>query len=239
MKKPKLLIALIAFIVILSSMTIDLQNLFNYANQSVPTYITKDNTAGNVISDEGATLGRVLFYDKKLSSNNMVACASCHHQQFAFGDTAWISPGVNGNTARHSMRLVNNRFADEQKFFWDERAETLEDQVLMPFQDDVEMGLTLPELVSIASSQAYYPPLFEDAFGDELISSDRISKALAQFVRSLVSVTSKYDQARTAVQSPMTDFPSFTAQENQGKRLFYMEHKNTPGNLIGPWSIVD
>ena len=130
------------FLIILSSSTLDLGNLFNYENQAVPSYITEDNTAGNVITDEGATLGRVLFYDKNLSSNRTIACASCHIQEFAFSDTAVASQGVNGTTGRHSMRLVNSRFSEEERFFWDERASSLEVQTTMPIQDHAEMGFS-------------------------------------------------------------------------------------------------
>jgi len=90
-----------------------------------------------------ATLGRVLFYDKQLSANGAIACASCHKQEFAFSDTAQQSVGLNGGlTGRHSMRLVNSRFADEVRFFWDERASSLEDQTTQPIQDHVEMGFS-------------------------------------------------------------------------------------------------
>ena len=109
---------------------IDLNNLSNYANQTKPAYITKDNTADNPITDKGATLGRVLFYDKNLSSNNTISCASCHIQANAFGDDTDASDGVNGTTTRHAMRLINSRFSNERKFFWDERATTLENQNL-------------------------------------------------------------------------------------------------------------
>ena len=105
---------------------IDLNDLFDYSNQPIPGYIQKDNTPfNNTLTDEGATLGRVLFYDKQLSVDNTVSCASCHQQQFAFGDTAVVSQGVNGTTGRHSVRLVNARFGDEVRFFWDERAASL------------------------------------------------------------------------------------------------------------------
>ena len=226
---------------------------FNYANIQLPNHYTTnefpsqfqfqavtefDNTPiDNPITDAGATLGRVLFYDKKLSANGTVACASCHKAEHGFSDPDVLSEGFEGGlTRRHSMGIVNARFYADGRFFWDERAETLEEQVLMPFQDDVEMGLTLLELVNIASEQTYYPSLFEDAFGDETITSDRISKALAQFIRSLVSTTSKYDQARSDVQSPVVDFPNFTALENEGKRLFYLLRQLTNGvngNCVG------
>lgn len=88
------------------------ESLYNYANQSIPGYITKDNSAGNFITNKGATLGRVLFYDKNLSSNNTISCSSCHQQANAFGDTNIASTGVNGTTGRHSMRLINTRFAN-------------------------------------------------------------------------------------------------------------------------------
>ena len=99
---------------------IDPTNLANYANQSKPAYINKDNTGNNIITDAKATLGRVIFYDKQLSINNTASCGSCHAQKFAFGDTALSSFGVlNGRTGRHSMRLINSRFSNERRFFWD------------------------------------------------------------------------------------------------------------------------
>ena len=123
---------------------IDPTNLANYANQIRPAYIGgKDNTGGNNITNAKATLGRVLFYDKNLSFDNSISCGSCHKQQFAFSDTAIASKGVAGGlTARHSMRLINSRYAVETKFFWDERAATLEIQTTKPIQDHAEMGFS-------------------------------------------------------------------------------------------------
>ena len=111
---------------------INLSSLENYANQTKPNYITRDNSTGNPITDKGATLGRMLFYDKNLSKNNTISCSSCHKQELAFGDNVVASVGVNGTTGRHSMRLVNARFGNEAKFFWDERAATLEAQTTFP-----------------------------------------------------------------------------------------------------------
>ena len=202
--------------------------LFNYANLNLPAYYTNgpvantDNTPNNnPVTNEGATLGRVLFYDKNLSLNNTIACASCHKQDFGFSDPAVFSDGFEGGqTGRHSMTLINARYYNPGHFFWDERAETLEDQVLMPIQDGVEMGMTLDSLVNRLATLDYYPDLFIDAFGDNAITSGRISSALSQFVRSIVSFDSKYDQGRTQVNNPNDDFPNFTAQENLGKQLF-------------------
>jgi len=143
-----------------------------------------------------------------------------------FGDSAILSIGFEGGkTGRHSMGLTNARYYASGKFFWDERAATLEDQVLMPFQDEVEMGLTLDQLVNIVQDQAYYPVLFERAFGDATINAERISQALAQFVRALVSYEAKYDKARSAVNDPLRPFPDFSAQENLGKTLFFTNAK--------------
>lgn len=210
------------------SATIDLANPDNYANQTIPNYIAKDNTPiNNAITDKGATLGRVLFYDKKLSVNNTIACASCHHQQFAFGDTASASVGVAGTTGRHGMRLVNARFANETRFFWDERANTLEQQTTQPIQDHTEMGYSgqggdpgLADLITKMNGIWYYPQLFTWVYGDAAITENRMQRALAQFIRSIQSFDSKYDAGIAQAGNPNGPFPNFTQQENQGKGLF-------------------
>lgn len=172
----------------------------------------KDNTpANNPVTDEGATLGRVLFYDKKLSANGTVSCASFHQQDKGFSDDAALSLGFDGGTTRrHSMSLINARWYGRGRFFWDERAATLEEQVLMPFQDPVEMGMTLDQVVNTVAAQTYYPELFQAAFGSEEVTAEKISMALAQFVRSIVSVNSKYDEGRPQANIPTNDFPNYT-----------------------------
>lgn len=184
--------------------------------------IESDNTPiDNPITNEAVRLGRVIFYEKNLSANGMISCASCHEQQFGFSDEIDFSIGVGGLTRRHSMSLTNARFYDTGKFFSDERSMTLEDLVLLPFQDPIEMGLTLDQVIQIIREQSYAASLFTDAFGDESITADRIAKSLSQFIRSIVSFNSKYDQGRSMVNSPEVDFPNFTAEENLGKELFF------------------
>ena len=207
--------------------TIDLDNLANYANQSIPAYISKNNTNGNSITNEVATLGRVLFYDKNLSSNNTISCASCHQQENAFSDTAVASQGVNGTTGRHSMRLINTRFAAETKFFWDERALNLETQTTMPIKDHGEMGfsgtngdLPFSGLITKLSAIDYYRELFDFAYGSSEITENKIQIALAQFIRSIQSFDSKYDAGRALAANEGQPFFNFTPQENQGKNLF-------------------
>ena len=206
---------------------------FNYANPTMPGYLTAppiqgqiNTPAGNQVTNDGATLGRVLFYDKNLSVNNTISCASCHKQASAFADPVVKSNGFNGGlTARNSMSLIDAKYYPNGRFFWDQRAATLEDQVLTPIQDLVEMGMTLPTLETKLKTLAYYPTLFKNAFGDATITSTRISLALSQFVRSIVSYQSKYDAGRSTlpnVPAPPPDavFPNFTAQENRGKEIF-------------------
>ena len=208
----------------------------NAPNSPLPTSINgiDNEPADNPVTDHGASLGRVLFYDKKLSANGTISCASCHQPENGFSDTAEFSVGFEGGlTSRHSMTLINSRWYQRGRFFWDERAETLEDQVLMPFQDSIEMGLTLSELDSIVTAQSYYSDLFEDAFGDDDINTDRIAKALAQFVRSIVSYDSKYDTGRAQVSGPGPNFPNFTTEENEGKQLFLQTIPNGGGACFG------
>lgn len=219
---------------------IDLNALANYANQSKPSYITKDNTSENPITDKGATLGRVLFYDKNLSSNNSISCSSCHVQENAFGDISISSEGVNGKTTRHSMRLVNNRFANEKNFFWDERVATLELQTTQPIQNHIEMGFSgtlgdpdLATLITKLQKIEYYRELFKFVYGSEIITENKIQLALAQFVRSIQSFDSKYDTGRALVSNDNLPFSNFTVQENQGKDLFLNPPVfDTTGNRI-------
>jgi cytochrome c peroxidase len=206
---------------------LDLAALENYANQGKPPYIQKDNTPpANQISDAGATLGRVLFYDKRLSRNNTVSCSSCHQQAHAFSDSSIASLGVAGTTARHTPRLPNARFGTELHFFWDERADTLEDQTTQPIQNAIEMGFSgtngdpaFSDLISKLDAIPEYPVLFNFVFGSPTIDETRVQSAIAQFVRSIQSFDSKYDAGRAIVPDPQP-FPNFTASENNGKQLF-------------------
>ncbi|MES2595610.1 MAG: cytochrome c peroxidase [Verrucomicrobiota bacterium] len=209
---------------------LDLTNLANYATQTRPGYIVRDNTPGgagaNPITNLGATLGRVLFYDKRLSRNSTISCASCHQQAAAFGDTATASTGVAGTTGRHSMRLVNSRFGQEVKFFWDERATSLESQTTRPIQDHVEMGFSntlgdpaFADLVTRLTAIEEYRVLFAAVFGNSTITETRVQRSLAQFVRSIQSFDSKYDVGR-ALNADNQNFANFTAAENRGKQIF-------------------
>ncbi len=201
---------------------------FNYANQPLPAHmvinqlLNVDNTpAHNTVTDHGATLGRVLFYEKALSKNNSVSCASCHKQELGFSDNATFSEGWNGGkTHRHSMGLINAKYYFSGKFFWDERASSLEELVLIPIQDSVEMGLTLSEMKDRLIDLPYYKPLFKNAFGSDAITTEKAAFALSQFIRSIVSYRSKYDVGRAEATSLFDPFSNFSEEENLGKTLF-------------------
>lgn len=220
------------------NLTINLDALNNYANQPVPDYITKDNSGANPVTDAGATLGRVLFYDTALSTNDAISCASCHQQEHAFSDAAILSSGVNGDTLRHSMRLVNNRFSDETRYRWGEEANTINDQMTLPIKNFAEMGFSgtngapdMDDLIAKMAATDYYPRLFEFVFGDTQITEARIQDSLAEFVHSIQSFDTKYDEGRAQVNNNNANFPNFTDQENAGKRLFMQDFQFATDSL--------
>ncbi len=201
---------------------------YNYANPAIPAKYkvppisNSDNTPStNSVTDAGATLGRVLFYDKRLSTNQTVSCSSCHQQQNGFSDPRKVSVGFDGSIGtRNAMGLTDARYYARGKFFWDERSSTLEDQVLKPIQNPIEMGMTLSALVPRLAAEPFYTNLFAQAFGSMEVNTNRITLALAQFVRSLVSTNSKYDQGVNV------GFTNFTAQENTGRQIFFGQTGN-------------
>jgi cytochrome c peroxidase len=219
---------------------------YDYVTFHFPTHLKQstldevDNTPqNNPLTNAGAALGRVLFYDKRLSRNDSIACASCHHQKAGFSDPQQFSAGFNGGrTTRNAMSLANLRYTNlkglRPGLFWDERAVTLEAQALLPIQDPIEMGLDLNELEAKLAKVGYYPPLFDAAFGTRQVTSDRIAKAIAQFLRSMLVFNSRFDRAAAATATPsaavdyIRDFPDFTAQENMGKALFINGARGVP-----------
>ena len=200
---------------------------FDYQSKA-PSYVQLDNRIGVGIDDKKATLGRVLFYDKNLSFNNSIACASCHQQNAAFGDTSSRSIGLDGGlTGRQSMRLANLRFSSEGKMFWDERAISLNDQVTQPIQDHIEMGFSglqgqpgMNSLLTKLDSIPYYNELFSWAFGNKSASEAFIAEALTDFVSSIESFDSKYDQGVQTSGTINGPFSNFTVEENHGLELF-------------------
>ncbi|HSP45326.1 MAG TPA: cytochrome-c peroxidase [Chthoniobacterales bacterium] len=219
---------------------IDLAALPNYAKQPKPSYIFWNNaTSDNPTTNTGATLGRVLFYDKRLSRNNTVSCSSCHQQNHAFGNPDVAGTGVAGTTGRHPMRLVNARFA-QPEFLADRRAPTLESAVSRPIRSTIELGFSgtngdpdFAELITKLSSLPEYQILFRAAFGSPAIDEASIQKALAQFIRSIESFDSKYDAGAVLVPSISDPFPHFTESENKGKQIFSTDRTRGGASCAG------
>ena len=169
------------------------------------------------IKNEVATLGRVLFYDKKMSINNTIACGSCHLQSKAFSDVGDVSSGFKGSkTSRNSMAIVNPVLTNN--LFWDSRSKSLTDMVLKPVQNHIEMGMEdMSFLATKLQKTDYYPALFKKAFGTEGVDVIKINTALMQFLSSMVTHNSKFDEG------VKTKFANYNALELAGKDLFMSE----------------
>ncbi len=180
----------------------------------------------NVTNDK-ATLGRVLFYDKTLSVNNFIACGSCHVQQMGFADGRQFSEGFELlNTPRNSPAIINA--GAMRKYFWDARASTgLKDMVLMPVQNHLEMGIqNLKYVEAKLAAIPYYAPLFKKAFGSEEVTESKVREALANFLASVVTADNKFDKWSNSGQTT-----HFTALEKQGLELFNSLHCRNCHNL--------
>ena len=189
----------------------------------------KPDVANAQITDDGATLGRVLFYDKQLSSNNTISCASCHKQEYAFADDAQYSNGKIGQlTKRNSPNLTDllwgsgSTFFENTFLFWDGRESVMEEMVLVPLQDDNELGKDLEFMEEKLSNIDYYPPLFEKAFGDSEVTKERVAIALSQFIKSITHFDSKYDLVKMGQ-------ASFTDREAAGDQIFTRDCKSCHG----------
>lgn len=182
--------------------------------------------ADNPATADGVALGRMLFYETKLSGNNTMSCASCHKQEHAFSDNNTFSIGIDGiKGTRQSMSLTNLLW--QKEFFWDGRTRSLEEQALIPIQNPMEMHQTLEATISKLQASANYPALFQKAFGTEQITSALIAKALAQFERTIISSGSRYDAyINNKAQNPLT------AQELNGMNLFFT-HPSPENGLRG------
>lgn len=220
--------------------TVDFASVADYSASKLPAYFDAtvaalDNgPASGPRDDRVATLGRVLFYDLRLSTNNRASCASCHQQALGFTDSMRFSNGISSaaTTDFHAMRLANLRYWKPGSTFWDRRAASVEAQASHPFHSLVEMGWGGPAggfdaLIRKMRKTGYYPDLFAWAYGSDAITEPRIQQALARFVRAMVSSASKWDSGYAQVFSPAApdrglsvDLPNFSPQENRGRQLF-------------------
>ncbi len=204
----------------------------------------------STIDNDVATLGRVLFYDTQLSKNNRISCGTCHTQIHGFADQQQWSVGFeNGLTGRNTQPIVNT--GTQTGFFWDLREATLDHMVLQPIANHVEMGV--PDTLYMEEKVRrtdFYLPLFEKAFGSAEVTTNKIGLALAQFVKSIISVSAKFDKGRLLVDPDSElgnaanhiDFPNYTEEENLGKEVFFLKFPcstchggvNLDGSLSSP-----
>jgi cytochrome c peroxidase len=200
----------------------------------LPTYITGFYPAAQP-NAALAQLGRVLFYDKKLSKDGTISCASCHEQAHGFADPNALSTGVSGfMTTRNSMALGNIQWMGGMlgldsvgnallPLFWDSRAHSVTEQSRAAFTNAHEMGLTMPEVRSLVQQQPYYPWLFAQATGDTTVTEDRIFTALTHFMSAMSSNHSKLDEGLALLGNQPNinaDFSNFSATENAGKQIY-------------------
>jgi len=152
----------------------------------------------NPITVEGVALGKKLFYDKRLSGDNTMSCNSCHKQENAFATNLTVEKGIDGIEGRRNSMPLFNLTWNLENFFWDGRALTLEEQTQMPVEDAIELHETWENAISEIKADELYPDLFKNAFNVSIdgINQHLAGRAMSQFLRTLVSNNSRYDQYR-------------------------------------------
>ncbi len=158
----------------------------------IPNY----DFAQNPLTEEGFDLGKKIFYDPRLSSDGQVACANCHQQFASFVQFDHDFPhGVdNKHSNRNSQPLIN--LAWQNSFMWDGGVNNIEVQPLVPFEHPNEMNMPMQQVLQKINNDATYKLMYKNAFGDEVVNSQRTLKALAQYMLLLVSNNSKYDKVK-------------------------------------------
>lgn len=158
----------------------------------------------NSYSEAKMELGKMLFFDPRLSQSGQISCASCHHPDNGWSDGNSVSFGHNRQTGtRNAPTLINIGYA--QTLFWDGRSATLEEQVKVPIENPVEMNFHMSLAAKNISEIKNYRPFFMKAFGNGDVTEEKISKAIATFERSLVSQPSRFDQFISGKKDALTD----------------------------------
>uniref|UniRef100_Q01SD6 Methylamine utilization protein MauG n=1 Tax=Solibacter usitatus (strain Ellin6076) TaxID=234267 RepID=Q01SD6_SOLUE len=168
----------------------------------------------NPYSAAKVELGKLLYFDRRLSADGTVSCASCHDPKMAFTDNAPVSTGIKSQHGIRSAPTVINR-AYSQAQYWDGRAATLEEQVKEPIANPLEMGITHEAAAERLRKIKGYRPLFKGAFGSEQIDIDRVAKAIATFERTVLSGNSRYDRYNNG------DPRAMNVQEVRGMEIFF------------------
>jgi cytochrome c peroxidase len=205
-------IKIIAAITVVATCIVSLNSCTDEGYKVTPHPVTL-NLAGNGLENSLTTLGKVLFYDTHLSVNNGISCGSCHKQALAFSDNKSFSTGFQNNLTTRNAPPIQN-LDDNIRLFWDGRENLLQNMVLMPILNHVEMGMDDEDaLVERVRNQPYYHDLFEKAFGTANVTADEIAQALSQFVKRITSSGNR------------VDLNNLSALEKQGKQLFFEKYE--------------
>ncbi len=198
--------------------------------QTFPNYVPPAQLyipADNPETMEGVKLGRFLFYDSILSSDYHHACSSCHQQAYAFTDRHRpLSTGVGDSLGTFNSMALFNILWERGGFFWNARAPILDSQIVGPVPNTKEMNLPWPKAVARLQASTMYPDLFKKAFGSSVVTKENTVKAIAQFLRTIVSYNSKFDSVQQGL-------ATFTPSENIGYILFTQDPTvNTPNHQV-------
>ncbi|MEN2280511.1 cytochrome c peroxidase [Algoriphagus sp. SE2] len=174
----------------------------------------------NILSVEGVELGKKLFFDPNISGNGKVSCASCHKTELAFSDgISLTNQGVSGNTLHRHSPVIFNIAWQEDGLFWDGGAHDLESLNFGPLTHPDEMGADLNSIITYLENDPEYKKQFDLVFEEEQIQSATLSRAISQYVRSLISQDSKFDHWKKQE-------ASFTEFELRGYQLFQQNCSN-------------
>ncbi len=168
----------------------------------------------NPITKAKVELGKLLYFDKRLSQNKMVSCATCHSPAKGWTDQLPVSTGINGHKGTRSSPPVFNSAYNAQQF-WDGRAPSLEEQAKGPIQNPVEMGFTLTGVQKRIAKIKAYREFFKNAFGSDKVTIDRVVQAIASFERTILAGNSAYDRFRAG------DKKAISASAQRGMNLFF------------------
>lgn len=187
------------------------------------------------LENDKATLGRVLFYDEKLSALENISCASCHDQSLSFTENKSFSEGVSSLTKRNSMHLNDIGWTNREGFFWDMKGTDLHEMIALPLKDENEIGANMADVRLKLSDTYYYPQLFELAYGDQSITEDRIVESLVHFISSMTTFNSKFDQ------NSANGFADFSESEMKGADIFAVNCGvcHTQGDILSAIFVVD
>ena len=167
----------------------------------------------NAITPEKFTLGRALFYEPMFSADNSISCGSCHQQFAAFAHSAHqFSHGINGLLGKRNAPALQN-LTWNTSFMHDGGVNNIEVFPPAPITNPIEMDETLPNVVQKIAASAKYKDLFRKAYGDDTVTTQRMFKAIAQFMGTMYSYSSKYDKVKNRT-------AEFTAQEQSGYSIF-------------------